>query len=406
MRPREARPTHFNASPQVPARMRFHRASIPFILLLIAALLAGTGVQARELERRTAWPHESSDVAPDPNVIWGRLDNGMRYVLLPNNTPKDRISIRMLVDAGSLMEQDDQRGLAHFLEHMAFKGSRNMPAGDLVQYLERLGMAFGADTNARTSYDNTVYQLELPSNDPAVLDKSLFVMREKLDQLLIPGSDLERERGVILSEKRLRDTAQFRAMDANLGFLMPDTLIAKRSPIGTEEVVGKAPRERIEAFYRDYYTPSRTTLVVVGAFDPKQIEGLIRAHFADLRARGPEAPNPDVGTIGQRGLEARVHYEAEGRTNVALQVVKPITQQPDVHARRVQDLDLYLAHAIISRRLATLALQPDAPFLGGAAYTDDFADVARIGAITINTQPERWREGVAVAEQEMRRALT
>ncbi len=106
----------------------------------------------------------------------------MRYVLKPNDTPKGRVSLRLLVAAGSLMETEDQRGLAHFLEHMAFKGSQNMPAGDLVQYLQRLGMAFGADTNARTSFEDTVYQLELPSNDAGLVDKSLMVMRETADR--------------------------------------------------------------------------------------------------------------------------------------------------------------------------------------------------------------------------------
>ena len=170
-----------------------------FLLLLCAALLAAPALHAREIERRSAWPHETGDLPPDPAVTFGRLENGMRYVLMPNNTPRDRVSLRLLIDAGSLMESEDQRGLAHFLEHMAFKGTHNMPAGDLVQYLERLGMAFGADTNARTSFDSTVYQLELPSNDPQLLERSLFVLRETADRLLIPQAELERERGVILS---------------------------------------------------------------------------------------------------------------------------------------------------------------------------------------------------------------
>ena len=177
-----------------------------FTFVIIAVLLAGS-VPARELQTLTAWPHQTGDVKPDPNVIWGQLDNGMRYVLLPNSTPKDRVSLRLLVSAGSLMEREDQRGLAHLLEHMAFKGSDNMPAGDLVQYLERLGMAFGADTNARTSFESTVYQLELPNNSPDMIDRSLFVLREKADHLRIPQAELDKERGVVLSEKRLRDTA-------------------------------------------------------------------------------------------------------------------------------------------------------------------------------------------------------
>src|SRR4029077_12949475 len=158
---------------------------------LLLALLVTVSASARQLsDSSSSWPQEQSDLKPDPSVVYGRLDNGMRYVLKPNETPKGRVSLRLLVAAGSLMETEDQRGLAHFLEHMAFKGSQNMPAGDLVQYLERLGMAFGADTNARTSFEDTVYQLELPSNDTEVVEKSLTVMRETCDHLLIPAAEL------------------------------------------------------------------------------------------------------------------------------------------------------------------------------------------------------------------------
>src|SRR5689334_8443329 len=216
---------------------------------LLTVLLVAP-VTARELADEDIWPQQKSDLKPDPTAVFGKLDNGMRYVLMPNDRPKDRISLRLLVAAGSLMETPEQRGLAHFLEHMAFKGSQNLPAGDLVQYLERLGMAFGADTNARTSFESTVYQLELPNNTPEMIGKSLMVMRETADRLLIAAPELDKERGVILSEKRLRDTPDYRGYVANLSFLLPDTLISKRFPIGEEEVISNAPRERMLDFYR------------------------------------------------------------------------------------------------------------------------------------------------------------
>jgi zinc protease len=382
-----------------------HNLNLMRPLLLILLLLAGS-VGAHELPRRTAWPHETGDVAPDPAVVWGKLDNGMRYVLLPNDTPKDRVSLRLAIDAGSLMESEDQRGLAHFLEHMAFKGSQNMPKGDLVQYLERLGMAFGADTNARTSFESTVYQLELPSNSADLLDRSLFVLREKADRLLIAEAELERERGVILSEKRMRDTPQARALNANLEFLFPDGLIPDRIPIGTDEVLTRAPVQRLADFYRSYYTPSRTTLVAVGALDPDQFAGLVRKHFESFRPRGPEIGNPELGRVQARGVQGYLHYEAEGRTSVSVQVAKPLEPQPDTQARRQRELDLHLAHAMISRRLATAALQPDAGFVSGTARSDDFLDFARVGSVTIQAEPGEWQKALTTAERELRRALT
>lgn len=382
------------------ARLRFL-----FLLFCALALTASVPVHARDASRSKAWPHDTADIAPDPAAVFGRLDNGMRYVLLPNDTPKDRVSLRLLIDAGSLNEKEDQRGLAHFLEHMAFKGSQNMPAGDLVQYLERLGMAFGADTNARTSFESTVYQLELPSNDAQILDKSVFVLREKVDRLLLPAAELERERGVVLSEKRLRDTPQYRSFDANFGFLFPASRIAQRMPIGLSDVISNAPRERLLDFYRTWYTPSRTTVVAVGHFEPKEMAALIRKHFDSFTAASTDASDPDLGKLPARKLETKLHYEAEGRTNVMLQAVQPADDGPDTHARRVHELNVHIAHAIITRRLATLALVPNAPFVGGYAQSDDFANFARISSISVNTPAEQWREGLSVAEQSIRQAI-
>ncbi len=231
------------------------------------------------------------------------------------------------------------------------------------------------------------------------------MLREKAGRLLIPEADLERERGVILSERRLRDTAQFRAMDANLRFLFPDSLIASRMPIGLEEVIASAPRERLADFYDTWYRPSRMTVIVVGAVDPREIASAIQEQFADFQARAPERPDPRLGEIRPRQLETRLHYEAEGRTHVTLEIAKPVRPGPDTYARRYEDIQLYLAHAALSRRLATLAVAPDAPFVGGYAQSDDFLGFAQVANVTINTEPARWKDGVRVAEQELRRAL-
>ena len=183
-------------------------------------------------------------------------------------------------------------------------------------------MAFGADTNARTSFESTVYQLELPNNSQDMIDRSLFVLREKADHLRIPQAELDKERGVVLSEKRLRDTADYRAFEASMRFMLPETPIADRVPIGLESVVGNASRERLLEFYRTYYTPSRTTLVAVGAIDPAQFVELLKKNFASFHATGPDAPNPDIGRISARGLETKLHYDVEGHASVAIQAVK------------------------------------------------------------------------------------
>jgi zinc protease len=372
----------------------------------LLALLVSVSVSARQLPDSTAWPQEHSDLKPDPSVVYGRLDNGMRYVLKPNETPKGRVSLRLLVAAGSLMETEDQRGLAHFLEHMAFKGSQNMPAGDLVQYLERLGMAFGADTNARTSFEDTVYQLELPSNDTEVVEKSLTVMRETCDHLLIPAAELEKERGVILSEKRLRDTPEYRATVDNLEFLLPDSLIPRRFPIGLDSVIETAPRQRMVDFYRTWYRPERITLVVVGSVDPSAFVARIQDHFGSMRAATPPRPNPDLGSIAPRAAAARLFSDPDGQTRISLDSPSYADPGADTRASRERDTALYLANGVVSRRLASLALQSGASFISGSAQYNDLLRFARIASIEMQCKPGQWQPALATAEQELRRALT
>jgi zinc protease len=156
------------------------------------------------------WAQEISDVAPDPSWRFGVLPNGMRYAIRKNATPPGQASVRLWFDAGSMMEADDQQGLAHFLEHMAFNGSKNVPEGEMVKILERHGLAFGADTNAQTSFDETAYQLDLPKTDDGTVDTSLMLLREAAGELTIAPDAVDRERGVVLSEERTRDTPGYR----------------------------------------------------------------------------------------------------------------------------------------------------------------------------------------------------
>jgi len=382
-----------------------HTRSLRIALWALLTLIVVTPAAARVLADDSAWPQEQSDLKVDPSVSYGRLDNGMRYVLMPNDRPKDRVSLRLLVAAGSLMETPDQRGLAHFLEHMAFKGSQNLPAGDLVQYLERLGMAFGADTNARTSFENTVYQLELPNNTPELIGNSLMVMRETADRLLLLQPEVDKERGVILSEKRLRDTPDYRGYLANLSFLLPDTLITKRFPIGEEEVISRAPRDRFVDFYRTWYRPERLTLVVVGHFDKKQMEQAIHERFDSLRAQAPARADPDIGVIAPRGPGAQIYSDPDGQTRVSLQTVVYTDPGPDTRASRAQDIALYIANGIITRRLTSISLQGNSSILNGAAQWSDLLRFVRVGSVTVQCKPEQWKTALATAEQELRRAL-
>src|SRR5580698_10974497 len=189
-------------------------------LAALAAFGLASGAFA-QTSRLPEWPQAHSDLKADPSIRFGVLSNGMRYAIMKNATPPGQVSMRLRFDVGSLMERDEQQGLAHFLEHMAFNGSANVPTrGDMVKDLERLGLAFGADTNAGTAFDATTYKLDLPKSDDQTVDTSLMLLREIASNLSLNQTAMDQERGVILSEERLRDTPSYRITKARMGFMM------------------------------------------------------------------------------------------------------------------------------------------------------------------------------------------
>ncbi|MEM0895729.1 MAG: insulinase family protein [Verrucomicrobiota bacterium] len=353
------------------------------------------------------WPHDNSDLPADTSVTWGQLENGLRFAILPNPEPPDRISLRIHFAAGSLMEAEEQRGLAHFLEHMAFNGTENFPAGEMVEYFQRLGMSFGGDTNAFTSFDQTAYQLELPNTEEALLRKSLLLLRDYAERMDLSEEEIDKERGVILSEKVTRDSVDYRTWQESIKFALPDALVSKRSPIGTEEVIKEAKRDRFLDFYRKYYTPERTTIVASGAVDPAKLGPLIEEFFGDFKAPSSPGPEPDLGEVTTgRGIIAKLHTEEEASTTeVTIDTMRPIAFTPDNSKKRRANFLRFLANSMINERLQRLAKTKEAPFTSGRAYAMDFLDFVHFASISLTCQPGQWQGALQVAEQEMRRAL-
>ncbi len=353
----------------------------------------------------TVWPHQKSDLPPDRKVHWGVLPNGFRYAILPNLEPPERISLRLLVEAGSLQETEAQRGLAHFLEHMAFNGTRRFPKSSMVEYFQRQGMAFGADTNAHTGFTETVYKLELPLRDPALLQESLQLLRDYADGMLLDPDDIEAERGVILAEKRARDSVETRAFEAEFAFLLPNSLLSRRLPIGQEQVIKNAPPAEFLDYYRRWYTADRLVLVAVGAVLPEDLPGLIEEIFGSLPASRP-TPEPDIGAIRPRGTDVGLHLDPEASaTNVSIQFALPIEATPDTAAQRATRIRLEIALAILNRRLEIRSRETDAPFFRGVAYCNDWFDIVRNGGLELTGRPEHWPSLLAEAESQLRRAL-
>lgn len=365
------------------------------------------------VEDTSWWPHRGSDLQPDASATFGTLENGVRFVILPHAEPPGRASLRLYVEAGSLQENEEQRGLAHFLEHMAFNGTKNFPAGQMVEYFQRLGMAFGADTNAHTSFRETVYKLELPPGadggkpDPATLADGLRFFRDLADGLLLDSQEVDKERGIILSEKLVRDTVEFRSLEAGLKFQMPDSKISQRLPIGLEAVIMEAPRERLEDFYRKFYTPNRLVVVATGAVEPEALKQSIGETFGSLPAR-PRTPDPDFGLILPRGgTTVQSHHEPEaGYVRFSFSVIKPLPSEPrlDSAASRAEDLARSLAARMVQRRLEVLAKADQSPLLSGEADVSAFLQLVDVAQVEGVAPPSRWADAVALVARELKKS--
>ena len=384
-------------------------------LAILLAVAAFSGIQksmAADSEAKRPspipLPQENSDIPADPAVTWGLLDNGLRYAILPNSEPPKRVSLRLHVDAGSLMEKDDQQGLAHFLEHMAFNGTTHFPAGEMVEYFQRLGMAFGSHTNAHTGFNETVYKLEMPNTDPKLLEEGFQLLRDYADGMKLAQPEIDKERGVILSEKRSRDSVDWRTFVDQIEFVLPDNKVSRRLPIGIEEVIKNAPRERFVDFYHSWYTPDRMAVIVVGDVEVGAMEAMIQERFSSLAPLAEKKPQPDLSALAKRGLAAHFHPEPEaGKVSVSIDTLKPRVNPPDNSARRAHDLRLQLATHILSRRLDKIAKADDSILIEGSADFSDFFSLnfAEYGSVEASCKPENWEAALRVIERELRQAL-
>ena len=351
------------------------------------------------------WPQAKSDVAADPAIRFGALPNGMRYAIVRQTVPAGQASVRLRFDAGSLMETDAQQGLAHFLEHMAFRGSKGVAENDMVKILERHGLAFGADTNAQTEFDQTIYKLDLPKTDDETVDTALRLMREAASELTIAPDAVDHERGVVLSEERTSDSPALEVFKSRMAFQLQGQLMARRLPIGKVDVLQHAPASLIADYYHHYYRPERAVLVVAGDFDPAAMEAKIKARFSDWKAVGPVGTEPDLGKIAPRQPEGKVFINPGVQLNLQVAWLRPPDLAPDTVAKRKQDMIEQLGFNVLNRRLSAIARGANPPFLGAVAYKTDQGHSAEITAMNLLSTPDGWREALAALDAEQRRAV-
>lgn len=389
----------------------------PFALLAAAPTLLlaqqesaapeASGAPAETASPAPAWDSPPTDLAVDPAFLFGRLDNGMRYAIRRNDTPANQAQVRLVIDAGSLDETEDERGYAHFVEHMAFNGSLRVPEGEMVRLLEREGLAFGADTNASTSFDATIYRLDLPRAEEGLLDTALMLMRETAGSLTFGAEAVGREKGVVLSERRVRDTYVLQSTIDRFEFLYPGALFPDRMPIGTAASLENATPEGLRHFWQSYYRPDNAVLVVVGAFEPALVEAQITAHFADWTAPGTPLPEaPDAGPV---------EPEYAGETSIYLHPALPervlvsrnggFLDEPDSIATRKRGVMRQVAYGIVNRRLQRLTRSEDPPFRDAGVGTSDVFEAGRTTNLIVESKEGEWRRGLIAAAAEYRRAL-
>jgi len=355
----------------------------------------------------TPWGFPVYDIPADPSVRFGTLDNGLKFAVMPNATPQNTVAVRLGFDVGFIDEEPGEAGLAHFLEHMAFNGSKNVPEGEMVKLLEREGLAFGADTNASTGLEETIYKLDLPRNDPKLLDTALMLMRETASELTLDPAAIDRERGIIQSETRTRNTFARRRIKDYIDFVAPGTVFSQRLLTeNTDANIDSFEAGTLAALYRRFYRPGNAALVVVGDLDPAAAEAAIREKFASWQAGAGAIPRVGKGEIDlSRPAEAQNFVDPGVPVIVTVDHFAPYAETPTTEAEFRRRLLLDLGTAVLDRRLQKIANAPGAPIISGNADTSDFFDVARQASVTIQgkEEAEGWKDAVGVAAREIRR---
>ena len=380
--------------------------ALPLLAMASPILAKSQAAAPAGAERTAPWNSDKSDLPADDSIMYGRLPNGLRYAIRPNNRPQNQVLIRMAFDFGSAAEADDEQGLAHFIEHMAFNGTTHVPEGEMVKMLERLGLAFGADTNASTGYTMTDYRLDLPKSDPALIEQALFLMRETASEIVFDPTAVDRERGVVVAEMRQRENYQYQRTRAQQDLFYPGSFYTTRYPIGKKDVLETAPAERLKALYKKWYTPDRARIVVVGPVDPVAIEREIARKFGSWKGSSTALGAIDRCSFDtKRGGETGLFVHPDINETLNIERILPDKLRPDTFETNLLAFKMNVAASILQDRLARKSRKEDIPYLGGATtFSAGFCDQhARIGMVVVGKDGS-WATLMPIVEQSVRQA--
>lgn len=347
-----------------------------------------------------AW---SAPLPFDKDVKVGKLKNGFTYYIRKNTEPEKRVTMYLGIKVGSILETEKERGLAHFLEHMNFNGLKHFPKNELIDYLQKAGVRFGSDLNAYTSFNETVYQLPIPSDDPELLKNGLQVMRDWAQDAMLQSDEIDKERGIIMEEMRGSRGAGQRIQDQMLPLLFNGSLYAQRLPIGTEEVVTGFDHQLIRDFKDRWYRPDLQSIIIVGDIDPQAIEKEVVRLFSDMKVVKKPVERKDFGIDLLNKNQFKVITDAEMPQTVARIIIK----HPDTKVRTVADYRTSLLEGVfnqvINARLREIAQKPDAPFLQSIISIDDFMNLFHSMTLAVVPKPEKLEESMKTVVRELKR---
>jgi zinc protease len=350
--------------------IRKNRMMLSAAAILCATVLAGAQRPAATTPTQAA--PLTSTIPADPEITQGQLPNGLRYYVRANKKPEHRAELRLVVKAGSVLEDDDQQGLAHFVEHMAFNGTEHFPKQAVVQMLESLGMRFGADINAYTSFDETVFMLQVPTEKPETMDRSLLILEDWAHHVSFESAAIDKERGVVTEEWRRSRGAGARVRDKMFPILLKGSRYADRIPIGKTEIIQGFKPERLKQFYADWYRPDLMAVVAVGDFNKTDVENLIKAHFASMPEPAAPRPRPAYGMPDHAGSVYAIMTDKE-MTSTSVEVDNLLAGRPQgtVGVYRQEIVDRLFA-SMLSARFSEISQKPDAPFVMAFANRRQF----------------------------------
>jgi len=377
-------------------------ASRPLLRRTALAIGAAAAVSGVALAQPTL-PPAATALPIDSSVRTGVLPNGLTWYIRTNPRPEKRAELRLAVNAGSVLEDNDQRGLAHFLEHMAFNGTRRFAKNDIVKYLESIGVRFGADLNAYTGFDETVYILPVPTDSAGLLARSLDILEDWASAVLFDSTEVTKERGVVLEEWRGSRGANARVLDKHFPVLLQGSRYAERLPIGDTGIIRGATPGPLKRFYQDWYRPNNMAVIAVGDFNADSVQAMIAARFGKLTNPGTVRPRTEVPVPSVAGTRVSIASDPElqiSTVEVAWKLPRRTTQTVGDWRQRLIE-DIY--NAAFNRRLAEISQRADAPWVGASSGVSEYARASSSYSLSVAAQDGKLESALEAIAREARR---